>query len=664
MIGEALQAAARQGLTGENSAFAIVRNVTTGGVRFDLEIPISIPIPIIPPFWIEWVEITRIRIPAAWLGAIVLDVLKMATPFGPLLDTIDVTAKSLQGTLATIDMLKSAAAAQTTDARLVRDQLQLQLDATFVAEPIRIQFAVEGHDDVLDKSHVYTFETSCRLTCTITGVNASYFTPFTFDAGTTSSTVPARVEVRCGAVRVAASALERVALSPTAWRLVLPLTTESSGPPAIAVSPGLTVVSCVIADGHEGGGATAASASIVLSRAPETVDWLGFGAVGGLSGSRPDGLLTLARLTGGTLALVTLRMSTGGGEARQVFPMAVRDLGLDSTSAVIAVGAFRRATAHDLLVRRGNRLCLLPADRDDPNFLEVDLDAGLPLDLSLTSAVFAVGRFNQVLGAGSPAREGPQLAVFDRTGFGCRLAILAFSDESPFVEVLAAEHWSNQSPFDGFERGGTLLTLQRSHGSDALVLVDPIGGEVVMVRPSPDGGAVARATNTSLASAAAASNAPCRVVRLREAGGEVDRLGITTSSPGGGALLVFDVKDDAVLEQIAEHHDDTGLLAEPSTLLESADLLSHGGLQLFACSAGDGSRRAAIFELELSRRLRRPAITTVHTAVWCSFQDNSLPSASELPRRPDAGLRAVLDLLLAPEPTRTDASIAATYLLL
>jgi hypothetical protein len=264
VAGESITAAARAGTLADGGVSGILRSAVTATASQGVSIPITILVPIIPPFWFETVTIATVTVPAQWLGRALWAALAGGLGVAPILDSISDAAASLKATTAALDAIRAAGSA---DALRQRAQLlRGQAAAAYLGEPITIEFAAGPPQSVT------TAATGFVVQGHVTGIDRGYVAPMTVADASGSVVIPPRVRFTCQGVAVPYDAVTWTDVGPHDLAFTFRVSTRPQDPAARAVTvrPGLCVVSAVAAAGAWNGQSdtTGAARSLTLFLAP------------------------------------------------------------------------------------------------------------------------------------------------------------------------------------------------------------------------------------------------------------------------------------------------------------------------------------------------------------------------------------------------------------
>lgn len=264
VAGESITAAARAGTLADGGVSGILRSAVTATASQGVSIPITILVPIIPPFWFETVTIATVRVPAQWLGQALWSALTAGLGVKPILDSISDSAASLKATNAALDAIRAAGSADALRQRA--ELLRRQAAAAYLGEPITIEFAAGPPQSVT------TATTSFVVQGHVTGIDRGYVAPTTVADASGSVVIPPRVRFTCQGVAVPYDAITWTDAGPHDLAFAFRVSTRPEDPAlrAVTVRPGLCVVSAVAAAGAWNGRSddTGAGCSLTLFLAP------------------------------------------------------------------------------------------------------------------------------------------------------------------------------------------------------------------------------------------------------------------------------------------------------------------------------------------------------------------------------------------------------------
>ncbi|MDH6455476.1 MULTISPECIES: hypothetical protein [unclassified Streptomyces] len=264
VAGESITAAARAGTLADGDVAGILHSAVTATASQGVSIPITILVPIIPPFWFETITITTVRVPAEWLGQALWSALTAGLGVKPILDSISDTAASLKATNAALDAIRSAGSPDALRERA--ELLRRQAAAAYLGEPITIEFAAGPPQSVT------TATTSFVVRGHVTGIDRSYIAPTTVADASGAVVIPPRVRFTCQGVTVAYDAVDWTDAGPHDLAFAFRVSTRPEDPAlrAVTVRPGLCIISAVAAAGAWNGHAdtTGAGRSLTLFLAP------------------------------------------------------------------------------------------------------------------------------------------------------------------------------------------------------------------------------------------------------------------------------------------------------------------------------------------------------------------------------------------------------------
>jgi hypothetical protein len=289
VAGESIAAAAQAGTLGQGGALSLLDGAVRGTASRGVSVPITVLVPIIPPFWFENVTVATVTVPAEWLGRALWGAVTDVAGVGPLITTIDDTARSLQLTSAA---LETARAAGTSDEiRQRAAALESRVAAAVLDQPITIEFDVGGPQSLT------TADRRAVVTGRVTGVDRSYVMPLTLADGPRTTVIPARVRFTCQGVAVPPQSITWTDEAAGTLAFSFAVTTRTGGGGAdVVVRPGVCVVTGLAAMGAWNGASddVGASRSLTLLLVPSAADQGWHVSVDGWSG--PDGAVHVAYL--------------------------------------------------------------------------------------------------------------------------------------------------------------------------------------------------------------------------------------------------------------------------------------------------------------------------------------------------------------------------------
>ena len=306
--GESIAAAAQSGTLGAGGALSVLELAVRGTATRGVSIPITILVPVVPPFYFVEVTVATVTVPAEWLGRVIWGAITGLAGAGPLLAAIDDTARSLHVTSSALDAARAAGTGP--EIRQRADDLRARASAAVLDRSIEIVF------DAGDPQSVITVGASAVITGRVSGIDRSYVLPMTLEAGPDSTVVPARVRFTCQGIAVAPESVTWTDSGGGTFAFRFGVTTNPSG--GVVVQPGVCVVTCLAGAGAWEARAdmTGASRSLTLLLAPDPVAQGQHACIEGWAGA--DGLPSIVYVGApdrATRVLVLLSQAADGSWA-------------------------------------------------------------------------------------------------------------------------------------------------------------------------------------------------------------------------------------------------------------------------------------------------------------------------------------------------------------
>ncbi|MBO3749946.1 hypothetical protein J5X84_28025 [Streptosporangiaceae bacterium NEAU-GS5] len=243
VAGQAIAAAARQGTLGSHGAKDLLESAVRATASENVGIPITILIPIVPPFIFATVTLMTVEVNAAWLGGILWNGLLGATGAGPIIAAIGDTATSLQATNAALDAVR--AAGTPAEVRQRAADLQRRVDTAYRPDPITITFEAGSPQSVT------TGTREAVVRGRVAGIDRTYVAPLKVEDGADGLVIPARVRFTCQGTPVPPEMVAWTDLGPRELEFSFRISVRpgESADPVVVVQPGVCVVSCLAAAG-------------------------------------------------------------------------------------------------------------------------------------------------------------------------------------------------------------------------------------------------------------------------------------------------------------------------------------------------------------------------------------------------------------------------------
>lgn len=302
-VGESVTAAARSGTLGSHGALDMLQDAVRSTGSQHVSIPITILVPIIPPFWFETVTLATVELPAEWLGAALWHGLLTLTGTAPLLAAIGDTAASLQLTHAALEAARAAGTPETLRQRA--SDLRERVGTSYRPDPITIAF------DAGPPESVITAAGEVVVSGHVHGIDRSSTAPFTVEDGTEALIIPARVRFTCQGAAVPHGSVAWTETGPREMGFSFRISVRAAGSGTVTVRPGLCVISCLAAAGAwaESSDDHGSARAITFLLAPDRTQTPGPTSVTGWAGADGTSLLAYAG-ENGRLALLE---RPGGG---------------------------------------------------------------------------------------------------------------------------------------------------------------------------------------------------------------------------------------------------------------------------------------------------------------------------------------------------------------
>jgi hypothetical protein len=263
--GESIAAAARAGTLGEGGALSLLQEAVRGTTAQGVTIPITLLVPVFPPFFFAEVTVATVTVPAEWLGRALWGAITTLTGVGPILAAIDDTAKSLQLTSSALDAVR--AAGTPDQVRQQAANLNSQVSASVLGQQITIDFDAGNAQSVVTVTSDATV-----ITGRVSGVDRSYVMPISVGSGASSTAIPARVQFTCQGVAVPPEAVTWSDAGPGILAFRFGVSTRGvSSSAGVVVRPGVCMVTGLAAMGAWGGKSdtTGASRALTLLLVPD-----------------------------------------------------------------------------------------------------------------------------------------------------------------------------------------------------------------------------------------------------------------------------------------------------------------------------------------------------------------------------------------------------------
>ncbi|WP_284750665.1 hypothetical protein [Amycolatopsis sp. RTGN1] len=445
--GESIAAAAQSGTLGASGALSVLEQAVRGAATQGVSIPITILVPVLPPFYFVEVTVATVTVPAEWLGRVIWGAIIGLTGAGPLLAAIDDTARSLHVTSSALEAARAAGTGPQIQQRAA--ELRARASAAVLDRSIAIVF------DAGTPQSVVTVGASTVITGRVSGIDRSYLLPMTLETGPDATVVPARVRFTCQGMAVAPESVTWTDSGGGTFTFRFGLGTEPGG--AVVVQPGVCVVTCLAGAGEWEGRADliGASRSLTLLVAPEP------GAQGvhtGIEGwSGADGLPSIAYVGAPDRTARVLTLLTQAADGTWTVEDATSAAGTEppATGSGLTGWSDDTGAVHVLHCTESGQLTALHRDQNGAWSAElIDADAGMAR-------------------TGRPARldGGDALAYVTERG-ALRIAARTVQDPSWQVTDLSAAaglppaapaagllHWRGAATeFDDIGAAGNLLT--------------------------------------------------------------------------------------------------------------------------------------------------------------------------------------------------------------
>jgi hypothetical protein len=290
VAGESIAAAAQAGTLGAGGALSILDQAVRGTASQGVSIPITLLVPIFPPFFFANVTVATVSVPAEWLGLALWSAITGLAGVGPLITAIDDTARSLQLTNSALDAVRTLGTGDQIRRRA--EELESRVSAAVLNQPITIAF------DAGSPQSVTTAGASAIVTGRVSGIDRSYVVPMNLGDGARSTVIPARVRFTCQGVPVPPESVTWTDAGPgtLAFRFgIAARATEDL--PGVVVHPGVCVVTALAAMGAWNGRSddVGASRSLTLLLVPDPAEQGKHAVVEGWAG--PDGTAHVAYLS-------------------------------------------------------------------------------------------------------------------------------------------------------------------------------------------------------------------------------------------------------------------------------------------------------------------------------------------------------------------------------
>ena len=304
VAGESITAAAQDGTLGAGGALSILDQAVRGTASQGVSIPITILVPVFPPFFFANVTVATVSVPADWLGLALWSAVTGLAGVGPLITAIDDTARSLQLTNSALDAVRTLGTGDQIRQRA--QDLEARVSAAVLNQPITIAF------DTGNPQSVTTAGASAIVTGRVSGVDRSYVVPINVGDGAQSTAIPARVRFTCQGVPVPPESITWTDAGPGTLAFRFGIATRATGPSAVVVQPGVCVVTALAAMGAWNGRSDdkGASRSLTLLLVPDPAEQGKHTVVEGWAG--PDGTAQIAYLSSARLADRALMLLTRG----------------------------------------------------------------------------------------------------------------------------------------------------------------------------------------------------------------------------------------------------------------------------------------------------------------------------------------------------------------
>ena len=307
VAGDSIAAAAQAGTLGAGGALSIIDQAVRGTATHGVSIPITILVPVFPPFFFADVTVATVLVPAEWLGLALWDAITALAGVGPLITAIDDTARSLQLTNAALDAVRTLGTGDQIRQRA--QDLESRASAAVLNHAITITF------DAGNPQSVITAGASAVVTGRVSGVDRTYVTPMNVGDGAQSTVIPARVRFTCQGIPVPPESVTWTDAGPGTLAFSFGVATRAGGSPGVVVQPGLCVVTALAARGTWKGRKpddTGTSRSLTLLLVPDPAEQGKHAVIEGWAG--PDGTAQIAYLSSARLAGRVLTLLTRGAD--------------------------------------------------------------------------------------------------------------------------------------------------------------------------------------------------------------------------------------------------------------------------------------------------------------------------------------------------------------
>jgi hypothetical protein len=290
VAGESIAAAAQAGTLGAGGALSILDQAVRGTAAQGVSIPITLLVPVFPPFFFAEVTVATVTVPAEWLGRALWGAITGLAGVGPLLTAIDDTARSLQLTNSALEAARAAGSGDQIRQRA--EELESRVSAAVLDQPITIEF------DAGNPQSVVTVGGDAVVTGRVSGIDRSYVVPMNLGNGARSTVIPARVRFTCQGIPVPPESVTWTDAGPGTLTFRFSIATRATGdPPGVVVQPGVCVVTALAAMGAWDGKSdeVGASRSLTLLLVPDPAEQGKHAVIDGWVGQ--DGTVQVAYLS-------------------------------------------------------------------------------------------------------------------------------------------------------------------------------------------------------------------------------------------------------------------------------------------------------------------------------------------------------------------------------